>query len=95
LSEREHRKAWEDEQVFRKLDSLHPEEPGRYMLVRSTKLRRSPYAVLFLKAGEQPEQVADGVDAEVLEVADGTREEMDRLVAEKVRLNSVTEVMES
>lgn len=91
----ERRKAWEDEQVFRDLDSLSPGDGGRYMLVRGRKLVRSPYAVLFLRASERAEQIADGVDAEILEVADGTREEKDRLVAEKARLNSVTEVMES
>lgn len=90
--DREYEGAWEDEQVHRKLDSL-ANGAGRYVLVRSRKNVGKPYAALFLHLNEDPDKVAEKLDAEILEIGDGLPGTAGRLEAERDRLNSVMEVM--
>lgn len=93
---REEQKAWEDEQVMRKLDSVCHDGVGRYALIRSLKAVVRPYAVLFLTPKEDPAEVVDKLKARILELSDDARTEtMYRMEADRDRLNTVSEVTES
>lgn len=102
--EREYRKTWENEQVCRKLDAVVEQGlneimkgMGRYMLIRSRRPGFvSPHAALFLRRNEKPEKVAEDLQADILELVDDCLPETaERLEAERDRLNSVSEVMET